>query len=1138
MNAPRPASEQIAATDPGRSNWVGANAGSGKTHVLTQRVARLLLEGALPQRILCLTYTRAAAAEMQSRLFRTLGRWAMAPADRLGQTLASLAGETSPITDAARLAEARRLFARALETPGGLKIQTIHAFCTEVLRRFPLEAGVSPRFAVADDRDAGALMANVKARLAEAAPQAFDIAAQRLTEDGIDALAHAVLRHGEDFGGDVEAALAAHFGDAATRTPPEIAAAALNELAPAHLESLAEALKKGGKSEQGLATVFSDWLDGRIADARAACDDMARHLLTKDGAPRQSGMPTRATVKLRPDAPDEIARLQDWAARTGNAIRAGAVAARARDLHVFAKDLLTRHEAAKAATALLDFDDLVRRTRALLTDGAMRDWVLWKLDQGLDHILVDEAQDTAPAQWEVIAALADEFLAGAGARPVGRSIFVVGDEKQSIYSFQGAEPGTFGRMRDHFTGRLAALGTPLGRPDLVTSYRSAPAILQFVDAVFVGDAAAGLTVSGDPVCHLAHRKGAHGRVDLWPVIEPADKPDEPAWHAPVDAVPASDTKLRLAIAIAKQIEAMIGHDWLGPRPPDRAARPIRAGDILVLVTRRDRLASGLIRELKARGVPVAGADRMVLTAEIAVQDLLALARVACQPGDDLSLAALLKSPLCGLDEDALFDLAWDRKGTLWQAVQGAARHAPIAAFLADMAAQADFLRPYEFLERALIRHDGRRKLAARLGPEAEDAIDELLTQALTYEGHKAPSLTGFIAWIEAGDIQVKREMEGAGDAVRVMTVHGAKGLEAPVVILPDTVSAGRSGRGPLLLSAERTGNRPALTLWLGAREQDDEVAAAAREAAEARQKAERKRLLYVALTRAEDWLILCGAGLRKGPKENWHATLTAGMEALPDLQTLPGPTGEGEMLRFETGPVPRPEGVRSLPARAAPPPPPGWIGPAKPETRRPRPSPSALAPPAPHGGTGIGREMALALGSAVHLLLERLPAHPAEAREILAVRLLAHDFPELAAERREAAWAEARRVLAMPAAGIIFGPDSLAEVSAAIPGPDGRRMIGRIDRLIVTSDEILILDFKTDRAPPASVAGVPRGYLAQLGAYRAALVPAFPGKPVTTALLWTAGPEMMRLDGGTVDGAFRAAVAETTRNIDSGPGSA
>ncbi len=845
-------------------------------------------------------------------------------------------------------------------------------------------------------------------------------------------------------------------------------------------------------------------------------------MLKADGGARNpSRFPTLEVKRAHPGAEDEIARLTSWACETGDRLRAARIAARTRDLHRFAGELLDRHGVAKAAGALLDFDDLVHRACALLTDSVMRAWVLYKLDLGIDHILVDEAQDTAPLQWQVVQAIADEFLAGAGAQTGPRSIFVVGDEKQSIFSFQGAEPQAFGQMLGHFDRRFRAVGAPLGRPALRTSYRSAPAILDFVDLVFQGDAAAGLTVTDEAVRHEAHRSHAFGRVDLWPLIEAEDAPDPPEWWKPVDLVPPSDARERLAGMVADEIGRLLREEWLGARG-EVPARRVRPGDILVLVAKRYPLAAGIVRRLKALGVPVAGADRLRLTNEIAVQDLLALAKVARMPGDDLSLAALLRSPLCGLGEDELFELAHARTGSLWQALLGSSRHQPVAAFLRDMAGRADFLRPYEFLEHALVRHDGRRRLLARLGLEAEDAIDELLAQALVYETSEAPSLAGFIAWIEAGDVEVRREMEGGGDFVRVMTVHGAKGLEAPIVIVPDTVSGGRRG-GPLLATSSG-GNLPELTLWPGAKADDDPVASRARQAAEARERAERKRLLYVALTRAEDWLILCGAGQRRPNQESWYDLLEAGMARCPGAVRLPSPTGAGDMLRVESGAPPVPATVTAAVAASPPSPLPGWLGPAPREARPPRVSPSALAPSEAHGGAGMGREAALALGRAVHLLLERLAEKPAAARPALAERLLAA-FAELNEDHRRLAVAEAERVMAMPAATAIFGPDALAEVAVVMPGPGGTRMTGRVDRLVLGEGRALIVDIKTDRVPPPGPEAVPMAYLAQLGAYAAAIEGAFPGRAVETALLWTAGPSLMQVNPWLTQRAFHESLA-------------
>lgn len=1120
MRRQAPTPEQRAATDPELSNWVGANAGSGKTQVLTQRVARLLLAGAEPQKILCLTYTKAAASEMQNRLFRTLGGWTMAPEGDLRLIIADLSGDEPDALDPARLATARRLFARALETPGGLKIQTIHAFCETLLRRFPLEAGISPRFEVLDEIDATTLSQQVRADMAAAAEAgedtAFDAAARQLNEDGIDTLGQAILGQATAIAeSDFEAAIAAHFGPDAGKETRDIVEEELRHLPPDEIEILrAVFASAGGKTEQKVADELAVMEQKAATDPLAAFADLSDTVLTKEGKPRSSGLPTKAVVQALPDAHDRVARLTDWILATRDRVRAAEAAARVRDLHVFGQPLLQRYTAAKAVRGRLDFDDLIERTRQLLSRADQRAWVLFKLDQGIDHILVDEAQDTSPVQWEVIRTIAEEFFAGEGARGPERTLFVVGDEKQSIYSFQGAEPAAFGRMRSHFAERLGHLGLRLGRPDLITSFRSAPAILDFVDAVFAGDAAHGLTVDRTPVRHRAHRTGDMGRVDLWPLVPRPERREEEPWYRPVDAPPLSDAKARLAETVAEHISQMVETESL-PARGDGTTRPVRPGDILVLVQRRDRLAATIIRRLKSLGVPVAGADRLKLASEIAVQDLLALAKVACLPSDDLSLAALLRSPLCGVSEEELFELAHGRNGTLWQRVQDAPRHAGVAAFLADMMAQADYLRPYEFFERALIRHGGRARLIARLGTEAEDPIDELLAQALAFETRHPPSLTGLVHWIETSDQTVKREMDQGAGEVRVMTVHGAKGLEAPVVILPDTIGAGGARGGPLLLPAGRDGNAPPLTLWAGPKKKDDRVTSRARELADQRAEDERRRLLYVALTRAEDWLILCGAEPRGSIEGSWYDLAAQAMQKLDGVLTLPSPTGEGEMHRFQIGPDPAPAergGICQTVEVELP----AWLAPAPTETARARLSPSALHPHDEQGGAGLGREMALLRGSAVHALLEM----PAESDAGAMTGRLRRDWPEVTDEMAEAILAEVAKVRTMPEAAAIFGTDALAEIALAIDPPHpGPRMIGRIDRLVPRPGGWLIVDFKTDAQIPPTP---PPAYLAQLGAYAAALGSWEPDATLEVAILWTAEPRLQMVDVEDALAAYRS----------------
>ncbi|MEM6932211.1 MAG: double-strand break repair helicase AddA, partial [Pseudomonadota bacterium] len=1112
-----PTDQQRIASDPKISAWVGANAGSGKTRVLTQRVARLLLAGADPGKILCLTYTKAAAAEMQSRLFSLLGEWSMQPDAALDGMLKELGGETC-MTPPALLSRARRLFAHALETPGGLKIQTIHAFCDSVLRRFPLEAGVSPNFEVIDDRQSAILLADIRDRMARDAEAggdtAFDLIASRLNEDALKEIATEVLSRRRGF---AENSLAARLVDT-------FGTDVLGDLEPTlsvelegyvdRMSRMADVLAKGLKKDVALSQGIRGAIASVTNDPRGSSETLANSLLVKSGDRRGQpikGVPTKALSADYPWLEIEVGDLAQFAMHLIDIVHAHDAASRTGDLHRFAVALLRRYHLAKAEAGLLDFEDLVGRTRDLLVNTETRSWVLYKLDHGLEHILVDEAQDTAPEQWDIISAITDDFYAGLAASdaPDGlqRTVFVVGDEKQSIYSFQGAEPGAFGAMRQKLGDRLSGLGTRLERPALITSFRSAPTILDFVDAVFDGPTVQGVTFTGDPIRHLASRSDDHGWIDLWPLIEKHDDPDENPWWEPVDRPSPDDPRIRLADALADRIRIMVLEGTLPPRSghPDRRIRP---GDILVLVRRRDRLARRLIDALKTEGVPVSGSDRLGLAEELAVKDVLALIRCVLTPADDLSLACALRSPLGSLSEQDLFDLAHGRTGTLRASLNDhAARFPRDAAMLNDLSERVGALGPYEFLERVLIKHDGRRRLIARLGPEAEDCIDELIAQALVYEAREVPTLPGFTAWIEAGDVTLKREMDKGADEVRVMTIHGAKGLEAPVVILPDTVGGGGKGARPLLLPTD-PGAEDALVLWAGPRTTDDAATARARAIATAREEAESKRLLYVGLTRAEDWLIICGAGRPSDADKGWYGLL------------------QRAAARFETHPASAPEGVDGMirqirpavirlssdvqksqikeifsDARD------DWISPAKREPRLRRISPSSLAKKVsdqPSAGPS-DPERARIRGKAIHHLLEHLPEVPFDQRSELSDRLLEAFAPNLPADLQLDVRAEVDAVLTSQELAALFGMNSMGEVPLTIPvAADGvLPMQARIDRLVVEPGRVLIVDYKTDETVPLSPSGVSKSYLAQLGAYRAAVALIYPAHLVEAAILWT-----------------------------------
>ncbi|MBI4968907.1 MAG: double-strand break repair helicase AddA [Rhodospirillales bacterium] len=1120
--------DQRRAADPQCSVWVSASAGSGKTKVLVDRLLNLLLAGVAPARILCLTFTKAAAAEMANRLADLLALWAIADDEALDHHLTKLTGQPP---DAPMRTRARRLFAQVLDAPGGLAIQTLHAFCQSVLARFPLEAGVAPHFAVLDERDAAELLAQAERNvLARARPtidpalaQALDIVTGRLHARNFPDLLGELARqsgrlarlierhHGLDgLMGAIERRLGLDPGE----TPEAMIAAGCAEarFAAAALRQAVAALERGSAKDKDKGRAIAAWLAADPEARAARFADYQGAFLTKSGQPFARPA-TKEAIKawdgLEAALQTEADRLAQLREREKAALTRQATAA----LLTLGGAILEDYRRAKAGLARLDYDDLILAARRLIEEGAA--WVLYKLDGGIDHILIDEAQDTNPDQWAVARALVAEMFAGQGAERPTRTIFAVGDVKQSIYGFQGADPQEFESMRLMLEDRLPKAGHGWRTVGLAVSFRAAPALLQAVDAVFDDPKARdGLDLGQGYPRHLAHRQTAGGRVELWPPIQPKDADQPEPWKPPVERVAGDSPRARLAGLLARHIKAMIGRE---PLPScRRAARP---GDILVLVRRRNAFVVDLVRELKALEVPVAGVDRLVLTEAMAVMDLMALGRVALLPEDDLALAAVLKSPLVGLGEDDLFDLAHGREGRLWAALEDAKDRPPFGDALASLAgflAEADWRSPHDLYARLLGPGGGRKRLLAALGPEAGEPIDEFLNLALAFEARHPASLQGFLAWLEGGATEIKRDPEtGEADAVRIMTVHGAKGLEAPIVILPDT--RGQMGQGSALVWSGA--GEAALPLWAPAATWRDRQSQAARDQAKAADGREANRLLYVAMTRAADRLIVCGWDTnRRAPDGNWHDRVRLGLERIGRAVESPELAAD---RAWPGGPIwvvegARPEGEMPLGPPAPPPPPalPAWADrPAPPEPKPAKPlipsrpalaAPPPLSPLAPEGSARYRR------GQLIHRLLQTLPDRAPADRARLGRRFLDRQAGDLDAAARTEMLEAALAVLDHPDWAPLFGPRSQAE--APIVGQVGERVIrGRIDRLAVLPDAVWIADYKTDRLPPRAEDAIPEAYRHQLQAYRALAAGIWPERPIRTFLIWTEGPVLTEI---------------------------
>lgn len=1127
---------QRKASDPKASVWVAANAGTGKTKVLTDRVLSLMVTGTKPQHILCLTFTKAAAAEMSNRIADKLGQWSiMADADLQAALTDLLTRQPSK----EEFTLARQLFASVLDTPGGMQIQTIHAFCQSLLRRFPLEAELAPHFQVMDERSAAELLKKAQdeilmdARLGRTPElhEALRVVTGHIHETAFPELMGALasdrgrLRRVLDHHGGVRK-LVARLADlmdlSVTDTPTRIVERACEQdsFDALGLHLAAEALMAGKDSDIKRGQVLADWLGATWEDRIKGFDSYKDAFLTGKEEIR-ARLYTKGVATDAPATVDVMQVEAERMLRTATRIRAAVTLQTTNALLRIGKCLLDAYEKYKRAAALLDYDDLILKTRDLLTRETVP-WVLYKLDGGIDHVLVDEAQDTNPDQWRVIEALTQEFFTGLGTHEDDnpRTIFAVGDVKQSIYSFQGADPAEFERMKHLFADHVPKAEQVWREVPMTVSFRSTRAVLRAVDAVFSDPTVAQGVEIDDTIRHDAWRAQDGGLVEIWPAIKPTPANPGTAWKPPVERIQADSPRARLADLIARRIHKMLSDQEI----LEAKGRPIEAGDVMVLVRRRSGFVEELVRALKELDVPVAGVDRMVLNEQMPVMDLVALGRFLLQPDDDLQLACVLKGPLLGLTDEDLFNLAHKRPSTLWSSLRDKAKsdlHFHQAhSYLKDLMGKTDYVRPFELFTYVLTALEGRKKLISRLGVEADDPLNEFLDLALQYERSHAPSLEGFLAWLETGETEVKRDLEqGDQNAVRVMTVHGAKGLQAPIVFMPDTLQS--PTMGAKLFWPRDPDDGEELFIWPPKADYFEDLSKAEKDRLNQKRDEEYRRLLYVALTRAEDRLYVCGwETKRAAPAGCWYHLIKDGLsgvaeEIRDDVLGLGAEDEETPVLRLtcaqekevtgEAGPSlldrphePLPDWAKQRPGMEPSPPRP--LAPSRPT----EPEPAMRSPLGEDHGYRFKR------GNIIHALLQTLPELPLEDREGAARSYLLNASLDLSEKQQDEICDETLRVLCDEEFAEVFSPHSQAEVPI-VGEVNGRVISAQVDRLLVRDDEVLVVDYKTNRPPPRTVKKVPQVYLNQMRAYKQALELIYPDRPVRCVLLWTDTPKLMEI---------------------------
>lgn len=1196
---PDPNVVQRQASDPAASVWVTASAGTGKTKVLTDRVLRLMLDGAKPDQILALTFTRAAASVMTNRIREELANWATCDDETLVDKLTKVTGRKP---DAATMTRARQLFAEFLDNYGGMRIQTIHSFSQSLLRRFPIESGIPPYFDVMDEQTAAEMLRESQAdvlRQIRKDPhtplaRAVNLVTPEMSEDDFAALIGEITyRRGQLFQtfekhGGIEETIDAVYTqlkapkglDTAIMMTQLNSGLGLNGNQPdiKGLKEAADILAAGTPGDLEKAKMIKAW----ILHPEQRGDlfwDYVSVFLTKDKEPRKR-LTTKETAAAQAVMEREAQRLMEGL----ELISTMNVARGTESVLRLSGAILEKYTEKKRALNLLDYDDLVYQATKMLNEPNAAGWVLQKLPGNLKHILVDEAQDTNPDQWNLVTAIAREFFTSPEAKK-DNTIFVVGDEKQSIFSFQRAEPAAFAANKKIFADLVKQAGGKWREVEMEIAFRSSPAITQAVDAVFANpDASDGLFFTEEEkekqVRHTPFRRGQAGVVEVHPVLRPAAQPEPTPWALPTQMESGTDTAAEMADKIADQIK-----EWLdtGEKLESRK-RPINPADILILVRRRSAFVDDMVRALKKRDIPVAGADRMSLREQIAVMDLVALGEVLLFPKDDYKLASVLKSPILGMNDKQLEDLALGRTGSLWDALAQKAQananakqgdagfvYKQVFDYLSDLKTQLNSERPYEFYSSILMNgspgnaKSGLNAMYARLGFEAEDPLVEFMNAVERYEKIHTPSLQGFISWLDAGEAEVKRELNMNPEAPRVhiMTVHGAKGLEAPIVIMPDTTGLPEDNNRarPRFLWPDKDRDVP---LWVPRSDLESKAFAAERQKAEMERDREFRRLMYVAMTRAADRLYVYGyQNAMRNSEKSWYNLIRKGIrdnlkdevehitppandnkplaqafnpqagakkpEAKKPVQEAPN--SDDEILRFAVKQTAKaqPDGLKPL-GRAKPVGIPVWARTQPKADQSPvkkfRPSEFKASNDdysAPSPLEAEKENYHRRLGTVVHELFEFLPALPPEEREAAARKHLAKPAHNLTQKDQDAALKEVIKILKDPEFGSLFGPNSRAEVSlTGLFDNNGQKqmMSGQIDRLVIGEKQVLIIDFKNSIRPPKNLDEVSEKYMVQMAAYRLALQQIYPDKEIKAALLYTRTAKLVPLPAKKLDAAL------------------
>lgn len=1103
--------QQMSAANPNTSVWVEASAGTGKTKVLSDRVLRLLLDKVNPQKILCLTYTKAAAVEMSERIAKRLSLWAIKDEKQLYDELTKLLG-ISPSKELLNFS--RTLFATLLDTPGGMKIQTIHSFCQDILKRFPLEAGISPYFEVLDDRSAKEILQEIKTDLLKLVGdsqdkklrEAITYLTQNISEYRFPEIMNFITANRgkianllKRYDGDISAiavSLGHKLGIEPDVSEDRIKQDFFDKIDKSGVKNAVDLFAKGGAEDKKRSEAFALVLNNGFS---AADYDVYKTIfLTADGAVR-SRLATKTVINLAPHILDFMAKEADRLLFCENLLTALKVFRSTISALYVAKHIIDSYDMYKNVYAMLDYEDLISITKNLLNNSAVADWVLFKLDGGIDHILIDEAQDTSPDQWAIIRSLTQEFCAGIGQHDaqVNRTVFVVGDRKQSIYSFQGADPKEFDKMYHYFSERIQNFS----KVRLDVSFRSTRAIMDCVNNLFETECAKQGVISPDEhINHRPYRLGDGGKVEIWPLIKNNDEKDKNDynWILPI----VREQKVSLSNVLAKQIAQNIKNMVQSKDILVSKNRPVQYGDFMFLVQQRNAFVEEFVRACKDIGVKVAGVDKLKLLEQIAVQDLISLGKFLLLPSDDLSLAEVLKSPIFGLDDDDLFKLCYKREGTLFNQILKNPNYSDLAENLKSLLNLSGYMRPFELFNHILAKMCARKNFISRMGIEVDDILDEFLNLTLVFEQNHTPTLEAFIAWIVQDEVVIKKEMEqGENDTVKIMTVHGSKGLQSPIVILADSAKSKNMTRKSEFLWDEGLMYFPTSSACY------DEVCNNIKNKDITSSFEEYHRLLYVALTRAEDRLYIAGFTKDADADDaSWYRLLKdniASNVALPENdERIVYEVPQENVCQIKNKPLIAKKDNLDYTHLLTPAPIENPLAKPYAPSHDDNDEQDIGASPLADNGQFYKR------GTVIHKLLQYISSVAVENRENVSLQFLQQHLPEFSDSERNKIVCEVLKLCKTYPE--IFSEQSMPEVPI-IGEVDGKIISAKVDRLVINKNSVIVVDYKTNRPAAQSISDVPELYIKQLQTYKRLLQKIYPTKDIETYILWTNTCNMMKL---------------------------